>query len=285
MKKRILIGYITGYLDNITKSRYNETEVMRMVGINLDRPIQYRHASLRFFAEGEHHITRYCPDDVVLLVYDGILRFEEDSVLREVAAGEYYIQRKNTQHSGKLASDAPKYLYIHCDAQWSEAESEHVLPVRGRMDYHRLRESMERLDRLSHEKSSLTEQSSVFYSILADLTRKDKPQTLADAIEKYLVNSHQQGVTLDELSRHFHYSKNHIINVFRESYGMTPFSYLKAIRLTKAERLLEVTSDSAEHIAGLCGFNDYAYFYRLFREKHGISPQEWRRRRRLSPMS
>ena len=51
-----------------------------MNGIDLNKPIAYKHASLRFFNKNEHHIDRFCEDDVLLLVFDGVLRFSEDGV-------------------------------------------------------------------------------------------------------------------------------------------------------------------------------------------------------------
>lgn len=65
-----------------------------MIGINLDKPMEYVYASFRYFEEGEKHTTRICKDDVLLLVFDGILAFTEDGVDVSVGAGEYYIQKK-----------------------------------------------------------------------------------------------------------------------------------------------------------------------------------------------
>ena len=62
-----------------------------MAGIDFNSPILYRHASFRYFEKNEHHITRFCIDNVLLLVYEGVLRFSEDGEEKEVRAGEYYI--------------------------------------------------------------------------------------------------------------------------------------------------------------------------------------------------
>ena len=88
-----------------------------MYGIDLDKPILYKHSSLRFFAEHEWHIDRVCECDVLLLVFDGVLRFSEDGVMRELGAGEYYIQRRGGLQRGETESDMPRYLYIHFQAE------------------------------------------------------------------------------------------------------------------------------------------------------------------------
>ena len=60
-----------------------------MRGIDLNKPITYQYASMRYFSPGERHITRFCMHDVLLMVFDGILRFNEDNTEYEVHAGEY----------------------------------------------------------------------------------------------------------------------------------------------------------------------------------------------------
>jgi len=79
----------------------------------LNKPITFMHSSLRFFSENEHHVTRFCEDDVLLMVFEGVLRFTEGDVFYEIYPGEYHIQKNHTFQTGEEASDSPKYLYVH----------------------------------------------------------------------------------------------------------------------------------------------------------------------------
>ena len=54
-----------------------------MYGIDLNKNIDYKYASLRFFNEGEHHIDRICGENVLLLVFKGVLRFSEDGKMND----------------------------------------------------------------------------------------------------------------------------------------------------------------------------------------------------------
>ena len=54
-----------------------------MKGIDLNKQIIYLHSSLRFFDKKEHHINRFCEENVLLLVYEGVLRFSEDGIERQ----------------------------------------------------------------------------------------------------------------------------------------------------------------------------------------------------------
>lgn len=245
-----------------------------MIGIELDREIRYHHSSLRYFKEGEHHITRHCKDDVLLMVFEGILRFSEDGEEYELHPGDYHIQHHQSDQAGPVASDAPKYLYVHFWGDWSEGET--VLPRSGTFDAIALLEEMKELDRLAHSGAPYIAQCSLFYGLLAKLAKRPAGNTIADEIAAYLAREAHRGVGLWELEKEFHFSKNHIINLFKKAYGMTPIAYANLKRLERAEYRMEVTSLSLEEIALSCGFSDYSHFYKLFIKKHGCSPEKWR---------
>ena len=124
-----------------------------MEGIDLNKPIKYRCSSLRFFDQNEHHVTRFCRDDVLLLVYDGILRFSEDGIQYEVHPGEYHIQKKNTFQSGNLASDSQKYFYVHFWADWTSDNK--FLPRRGKFEYLAVKSIIEALDQSAYNNFTL----------------------------------------------------------------------------------------------------------------------------------
>ena len=73
-------------------------------------PLHFNACSMRRFFKGEKHITRVCEDSVLILMFDGILRFAEDGFDTELRAGEYYIQRGGLFQEGRLASDEPRYF-------------------------------------------------------------------------------------------------------------------------------------------------------------------------------
>jgi transcriptional regulator GlxA family with amidase domain len=72
--------------------------------------------------------------------------------------------------------------------------------------------------------------------------------------------------------------------VFRESFGIPPARYLLELRVRHAGELLQATSWTLSHIAGLCGFSDVHHFAKTFRRLTGLTPGEHRRsgERRLS---
>ncbi len=253
-----------------------------MTGIDLNKKIDFICASLRYFGENEYHVTRVCPENVLLLVFEGCLRFAEDGTEYEIYSGEYFIQHEGGFQSAGIPSDAPEYLYVHFSAAWGEGKQ--CLPSRGKFSYSKLRQLIEKTDATAHSDSPMIEKNKVFYELLCALYSDEKEPSLADLISRYIREHIKSGVTLDELSSVFHFSKNHIISLFKREYRMTPIAFLNYERLKYAEYLLEATSLSAEEICESCGFNEYSHFYRQFLKRNGQSPTLWRSQKRIKPI-
>ena len=249
-----------------------------MYGIDLNRDIQYLFSSLRMFNPKEYHVDRFCKDDVLLLVYEGVLRFRENGVLYEVHSGEYHIQKHNTIQEGAFPSDAPKYLYNHFRGQWTENSS---LPKCGTFDYGSLRSDMEELNDLSHSNSPYILKTAKFYGILAKLSNSTVSNTTAVSIQKFIADHFQQEISINTLCERFSFSRNHIINIFKKEFGQTPISYLNTVRIHKAEELLITTSRPIDNICFSCGYRNYSHFYRQFVHKNNVSPEKFRTLKRL----
>ena len=65
---------------------------------------------------------------------------------------------------------------------------------------------------------------------------------------------------------------------FREATGMAPLEYVHTLRLEEAKQMLEAGEQPVEAIANEVGYEDAAFFSRLFRRKVGLTPVQYRRR-------
>ena len=64
--------------------------------------------------------------------------------------------------------------------------------------------------------------------------------------------------------------------LFRKYTGVSPAAYLSGLRLEHAAELLKSPECSITETAFRCGFSNLAYFSRVFRQKYGLSPREYR---------
>lgn len=65
---------------------------------------------------------------------------------------------------------------------------------------------------------------------------------------------------------------------FRAATGYTPIEYVHALRIEEAKQLLETTSQPVEAIAAMVGYEDPAFWRRLFKRQTGVTPAHYRRR-------
>ena len=251
------------------------------MGIDMNQIIEYCYASLRYFKEGEHHVTRVCKEDVLLLVFEGILSFEEDGVCYEIGPGEYHIQRRGGFQRGVEASRCPQYLYVHFIGKWEEEGC--VLARDGYFSCENLYELMKKIDYAEHNGHSLTECTGIFFQILSVLYQTNQVRDTASLMADYMIKNLHNSITLEQLCEEFGYSKNHIINLFKKRYGMTPVTYLIQKRVERAQWLLESSGDTLETVADKCGFSDYSNLYKAFLKVHGKSPGQWRRELLIDP--
>lgn len=82
-------------------------------------------------------------------------------------------------------------------------------------------------------------------------------------------------------------SPEHVARECKRRLGRTPTEIVNERRLAKAVWLLDMSDEDALSIAYDCGFESPSYFYRLFRERYGESPRQYRlaRKRLVAPGS
>ncbi|MEE1043476.1 MAG: AraC family transcriptional regulator, partial [Clostridia bacterium] len=108
--------------------------------------------------------------------------------------------------------------------------------------------------------------------------------SFANKIVEYISKENLSEISLEKICNEFHFSKNHIINIFKKEFNVTPIKYINDLKLRRAKYLLEVTSDTLESISLKSGFNDYSHFYKLFYQENGISPSMWRNKKHTNPL-
>ena len=100
----------------------------------------------------------------------------------------------------------------------------------------------------------------------------------ADDVGSWLVERMAEPYDLDLLSDAFHLSTRTMLRKFKDETGESPRSYLQRARIRKAKRLLESTDWSLGKILGHIGYQDPGTFRRLFTDRVGISPADYRKR-------
>lgn len=99
----------------------------------------------------------------------------------------------------------------------------------------------------------------------------------------FLRDHHQETVALAEAARAAKMSPYHFLRRFKQATGFTPMAYLEHYRIGRAQELMLAQPDlRLKEIAARVGFQDPAYFSRVFRKRSGLSPRAFRRNHDLS---
>lgn len=93
------------------------------------------------------------------------------------------------------------------------------------------------------------------------------------------IDEHCGTATLDSIAETFHFHPSYLSKIIKNNTGMTFTNILQNTRLKQAALLLQNTQLSVTDIAHRVGYNNISYFYKLFQEKHGITPAEYRENR------
>jgi len=72
---------------------------------------------------------------------------------------------------------------------------------------------------------------------------------------------------------------------FTEATGLAPLAYVQQLRIADAKRRLERTRDPVDEIGWRVGYEDPAFFRRLFKRITGVSPAGYRRQFQIPPFA
>ncbi|WML34540.1 Ada metal-binding domain-containing protein [Clostridium sp. OS1-26] len=106
------------------------------------------------------------------------------------------------------------------------------------------------------------------FNPIADLAKKTK-----HIYDTYYADRGNLLLQISKLS----ISQNHLINIFREQYNMTPVEYVNKVRIEKAKELLTGSEYNILNIAFQCGFGSLSTFYEFFKKEVGFPPKEYRK--------
>jgi AraC family transcriptional regulator len=84
-------------------------------------------------------------------------------------------------------------------------------------------------------------------------------------------------LSLETLAQESGYSRAHFLRMFRVATGSTPHRYLRERRLEYARDQLMSGGDSITEIAHAAGFSSHSHLTKLFHERFGATPSEFRR--------
>lgn len=72
-------------------------------------------------------------------------------------------------------------------------------------------------------------------------------------------------------------SASYFFRAFRVNFGVSPFEYIAARRIARAQEMMLTTDEPLSQVAVACGLCDQSHLCRVFRRIVGVTPKAWRR--------
>ncbi|WP_369371217.1 helix-turn-helix domain-containing protein [Promicromonospora sp. Populi] len=100
-------------------------------------------------------------------------------------------------------------------------------------------------------------------------------QSLGPAVE-YIASEYARPIRVEDLAALVSLSASHFSRLFRRHFGVSPYRYLRRVRMIAACDLLAATELSVSEVAAQTGYYDAAHFSNDFRAEQGLSPTAYR---------
>lgn len=83
-------------------------------------------------------------------------------------------------------------------------------------------------------------------------------------------------ISLKDLSDHVAISTKECIRLFKDTFHQTPMNYLISYRIEQAKDMLRNTKEPVTNIAFMTGFQNSAYFSKIFKKYTELTPKQYR---------
>ena len=101
--------------------------------------------------------------------------------------------------------------------------------------------------------------------------------TAIKTVLSYITDHYHEKLYVQDLASQVNMNEQYFCRFFKRSIGKTPIDYINDYRLNKVVRLLETGDAQITEICLECGFNNMGNFQRLFKQKTGITPLQYRK--------
>lgn len=115
-----------------------------------------------------------------------------------------------------------------------------------------------------------------YYHVNRVSAESNVDKLLLSRVDRILDQRHGR-ISNRELAALLHYNGSYLGRIVKKHTGKSLFDYSMNFTMTYAAQLLRETDKTAATIASELKFTNHSHFYRIFRERYGMTPAEYRR--------
>jgi AraC-like DNA-binding protein len=254
-------------------------------------PKAYFHFRKRSEEEAKQYILIYC--------VEGFGWFEIDGTRQKVSADHFFILPKGKAHSYGSNSNSPWTIYwIHFDGEKADYFSlgfNKPTPVIPEKDS-RIKERLYLFEEIYSTLKNGYSKSNIEYSISSlfhflgslkflsayreSLSLKQSERNFIDDAVHFMHENIHKKLTLKDLANYSKLSTSHFSALFQLKTGFSPLNYFSQLKIQQSCHYIDFTDMKINKICIMMGFDDPLYFSRVFTKIMGISPTEYRKKKK-----
>lgn len=243
-----------------------------------------------------HYINKNkgCPYAMLIHCIDGKGWCKINNIIHEVNTNQYIFLPPFTSYSFGASEEHPWSIYwLHFEGHlMNEFTPQVPYPQRiilsensRNTDRSLLFEDLYKSFEMAYTPEYMKFTSICLYQYLATFTLTEpfryvrQPQQelqFSQRVIHYMKENIDKNFTLEQLAEYFNYSASHFSTLFRQETGHSPIQFYIHIKMQHACRYMELTNLKLQTIAEYLGFEDAAYFSRIFKKVMGMSPSKYR---------
>ncbi|SDN61446.1 AraC-type DNA-binding protein [Alkalicoccus daliensis] len=267
-------------------------------------------AGIGKFQPGKQHFYRTFHLFDFIFVKEGTLYIEEKGIQYTLHRGDYLILVPGRLHGG------PKPCQVKTEFYWAHFSFPHDFHLSDRQEvdwstilkkrntfltpdvfqlalqqqgsFRRRDQAMALFETLlqpnaSNDPAERMRQQLYFFDFLIHVQQESlqvpsSAQQVAHKTMKY-VQEHalDEPFLVKNMAAELLYHPDYITRSMKRVTGMTPNQYMTHHRLTLAKEMLQQGEYHLQAVAQECGFTDVSYFSRVFKQREGVTPGEYRR--------
>lgn len=258
-----------------------------------------------FYPKASSHFRKRTKEEAIqyVLMYcvEGEGWYEIENQVQKVTANHVFVLPKAKSHSYGSNSKNPWTIYwIHFDGEKAAFFSEGlekpllVSPEKdSRLDERfKLFEEIYSTLKNGYSKNNLEFSITALFYFLGSLkylstyrtsnnsNQQPQQRDVADEAIHFMRENVRKRLTLKEIAGFVGFSPSHFSVIFQNKTGYSPLNYFIHLKIQEACHHLDFTDMKINQISLLVGFADPLYFSRLFTKTMGVSPSDYREKKK-----
>lgn len=223
--------------------------------------------------------------DGFILILEGECHYDfDDGHSFTVRAGDLMYLAKDAFYKMEIKCDPYRYIYTDFDFICEEKRKSACVtlkkPAETEVCFRKLMKSM-----ASSAPEAIAGSLSLLYLLYSDFISASFPSYITPSSKNSVMRAKAKiaqelsspHLSVGGIAEELKISEVHFRKLFKASEGVTPAKYIVLSRLERAKMLVRGELLSLEEIAIQCGFSSLPYFCKVFSEKTGMTPSEYRR--------